>query len=95
MFALAQRQLAQAQRSGLVWLRSREVGLEISEAIAHAVNVCVGGVRFDVAGVRVSHAPLEQMVNELQQWPRAHAQSTPLVALILIGLNASQCSLAV
>ena len=95
MFALVERKLRQIERRRAIGPSSREVRLIIAQTVADAVSIGAVRVSLDVTQSCIRHASIEQMMDELQQRPSGHAQTTTLVALFEEGANRLQRALAV
>ena len=98
ILALSEGQLAQTEWLGTIRSLSGAVGLEVAQPVADTVRIGAGRVSLDMAqcGAAIGGgAHDQQVVDELQQRSRRHAEPLSLVALALVGGDTGQCSLAV
>ena len=98
ILALSERQLAQTEWLGMIRSLSGAVGLEVAQPVADTVRIGAGRVSLDMAQCDAAlggGAPDQQVVDELQQRSRRHAEPLSLVALALVGSDSGQCGLAV
>ena len=98
ILALSDGQLAQTEWLGTIRSLSGAVGLEVAQPVADTVRIGAGRVSLDMAqrdAALGECAHGQQVVDELQQRSRRHAEPLPLVALGLVGGDSSRRGLAV
>jgi hypothetical protein len=98
ILALSEGQLAQTEWLGTIRSLSGAAGLEVAQPVADTVRIGAGRVSLDTAQCDAALggcAHDQQVVDELQQRSRRHAQPLSLVALALVGGDSGQCGVAV
>ena len=94
ILALSEGQLAQTEWLGTIRSLSGAVGLEVAQPVADTVRIGAGRVSLDMAQCDAAlggGAHGQQVVNELQQRSRRHAEPLSLVALALEGGDFGRC----